>query len=287
MKKQLLNGIFFLLLVLAGNYAYSQNRTVTGTVIAKDDGLPIPGVSVVAKGYKTGTQTSIQGKFTLSVPAGATALTFSYIGFKSIDVTIPASGVVDVTMSGDFQSLNEVVVTGSGVATSKAKLGISVETVSGKALTSSPQASIDQGLIGQVAGAQISSVDGTPGARTNIVLRGINTVQGSTSPMLLVDGVQSETTDLSQLDPAVVDRVEFVQGAAASMIYGAQGANGVIQVFTKKGKIGKTRIDVSSTYSGSDYINQGNVHQAKLSSFKVDANGIFINGSGDPIVRIH
>jgi TonB-dependent SusC/RagA subfamily outer membrane receptor len=103
--------------------------------------------------------------------------------------------------------------------------------------------------------------------------------------MILVDGVESRTTDLSQLDPATVDHVEIVQGAAATTIYGAQGANGVIQVFTKKGKLGKAHIDVSSSYSGSNYINQGDVHQAKLSSFKVDANGIFIDASGNPIVR--
>jgi len=285
MKKHLLNCIFFLLMVIAGNHAYSQNHTVTGTVIAKDDGLPIPGVSVVVKGYKTGTQTSVQGKFTLSVPSGATTLTFSFIGFKTLDVPISTSGPMTITMSGNFSELNEVVVTGSGVATSKAKLGISVEAISGKSLTSSPQASVDQGLVGQIPGAQISSVDGTPGAKTNILLRGINTVQGTTSPMILVDGIESRTTDISQLDPASVDHIEVVEGAAASTIYGAQGANGVIQVFTKKGKVGKTRIDVSSSYAGSNYINNGGVYQAKLSSFKVDANGIFVDADGNPIVR--
>jgi TonB-linked SusC/RagA family outer membrane protein len=285
MKKNLLLSIFFLLLFVAGNYAYAQTRTVSGTVTAKDDGLPMPGVSVVAKGYKTGTQTSVQGKFTLSVPSEATTLTFTFIGYQKVDVPIPANGVVNVVLNNDFKQLSEVVVTGSGVATSKEKLGIAVESVSGKALTSSPQASIDQGLVGQIPGAQISSVDGTPGAKTNIILRGINTVQGSTSPMVLVDGIESRTTDLSQLDPATVDHVEIVQGAAASTIYGAQGANGVIQVFTKKGKLGKAHIDISSSYSTSNYINQGDVHQAKLSSFKVDVNGIFIDAGGNPIVR--
>ncbi|ASU35341.1 SusC/RagA family TonB-linked outer membrane protein [Mucilaginibacter xinganensis] len=285
MKKQLLNSIFFLLLVFACNHAYSQTRTVTGTVVAKDDGLPIPGATVVAKGSNNGTQTNAQGKFSVAVPAGATTLTFSFISYKTVSLPIPASGVLNVTMVSDFKELNEVVVTGSGVATSKTRLGISVEAVSGKALTSSPQASIDQGLVGQIPGAQISSVDGTPGARTNILLRGINTVQGSTAPMILVDGIESRTTDLSQLDPTTVDHLEIVQGAAASSIYGAQGANGVIQIFTKKGKVGKTRIDVISSYSAGNYINQGNVHQAKLSSFKVDANGIFIDASGNPIVR--
>jgi TonB-linked SusC/RagA family outer membrane protein len=284
MKKHVLNSIFFLLLVLAGNYAWSQTRTVTGTVIAKDDGQPLPGVSVVAKGTKIGTQTSVEGKFTLNVPAGVTTLTFSFIGFQKLEMPIPANGVVKVSLSGDFSQLNEVVVTGSGVATSKAKLGISVESVSGKSLSSSPQASIDQGLIGQIPGAQISSVDGTPGARANIVLRGLNTIQGGTTPMFLVDGIQSAVTDISELDPASVDHIEVVQGAAASTIYGAQGANGVIQIFTKKGVVGKARIDVSSSVSGADMINNGNVHQAKLSSFKVNSSGIFLDENGNPIV---
>ncbi len=283
MKKQLFSSIFFLLLVFAGNYAWSQTRTVTGIVTAKDDGLPIPGVSVVVKGTRIGTQTSLEGKFSLNVSPGATTLTVSFIGYQTVDVPIPPTGVVKVAMVNDNRALSEVVVTGSGAPTSKAKLGISVEAVSGKALSSSPQASIDQGLIGQVPGAQISSVDGTPGARTNIILRGINTVQGSTSPMILVDGVESRATDISDFDPATVDHIEIVQGAAASTIYGAQGANGVIQIFTKKGKLGSPKVDIVSSVSASNYINQGGVHQAKLSSFKTDANGNFIDGSGNII----
>lgn len=282
MKKKLFKNLIGLLLVLLCQFAYSQSRTVTGTVTAKDDGLPVPGATVVLKGAHTGTQTSATGKFILSVPSSGGVLVFSYLGYNSLEVPINGD-VINAVLITNSKLLGEVVVTGSGVATSKAKLGIAVESLSGKALTASPQASIDQGLVGQVAGAQISSVDGTPGARTNIVLRGINTVQGSTSPMILVDGVESRTTDLSQLDPATVDHIEIVQGAAASTIYGAQGANGVIQIFTKKGRIGKTRIDVSTSISSNDYLNLGNVHQAKLSSFKTDANGIFIDAGGNPI----
>jgi len=282
MKKKSLKNLIGLLLVLSCQFAYSQSRTVTGTVTAKDDGLPVPGATVVLKGSHTGTQTSATGKFSISIPASGGVLVFSYIGYNSLEVPINGS-VINAVLITNSKLLGEIVVTGSGVATSKAKLGIAVESLSGKALTTSPQASIDQGLVGQVAGAQISSVDGTPGARTNIVLRGINTVQGSTSPMILVDGIESRTTDISQLDPATVDHIEIVQGAAASTIYGAQGANGVIQIFTKKGRLGKTRIEVASTASSNQYLNLGNVHQAKLSSFKVDANGIFVDASNAPI----
>lgn len=281
MKKHVFTSFFGLLLTILCGYAQAQNRTITGVVTAKDDGMPIPGASVVITGSNTGTQTNGKGEFTLSVPQGA-SISVSFIGYQK-QTLVPKERVVNVTLVSLSGQLNEVVVTGSGVATSKAKLGISVEAVSGKALTSSPQASLDQGLIGQIPGAQISSIDGTPGAKASIVLRGINTIQGSTAPMLLVDGVESPVTDISQLDPATVDHVEIVQGAAASTIYGAQGANGVIQVFTKKGKLGKTRIDVLSSVTGADIINQGGVYQAKLSSFKVNSDGRFIDGNGNVI----
>ncbi|WP_259066538.1 SusC/RagA family TonB-linked outer membrane protein [Mucilaginibacter sp. X4EP1] len=281
MKKYLLQSIFFLLLVILGNYAYSQNSIVTGTVTAKEDGEPIPGATVKVKGTTIGTQTNIKGKYTLAVPANA-ILVVSFIGYENQQVTANKP-VIDVSLGLSSKALTEVVVTGSGIATSKAKLGISVESVSGKSLATSPQASIDQGLIGKIPGAEISSVDGTPGAKANIVLRGINTVQGGTTPMYLVDGVQSAITDISQLDPASVDHIEVVQGAAASTIYGAQGANGVVQIFTKKGVVGKTRIEVSSSVSGGDLVNNGNVHQATLSSFAVNSAGQFINSSGQPI----
>ena len=283
MKKHLLHSIFFLLLVFAGNLAYSQTRTLAGTVTAKDDGLPIPGVTVSVKGTTVGTQTAGDGKYSLKIAAGAKTLVFRFIGYKTLEVPITSLNNVSVALSSDFTELNEVVVTGSGVATSKAKLGISVESVSGKSLAATPQASVDQGLVGKIPGAEISSVDGTPGARANIILRGINTTQGSTQPMYLVDGIESHFTDISALDPASVDHIEVVQGAAASTIYGAQGANGVIQIFTKKGSIGKTKIDVVSSLTESSMINNGNVHQAKLSSFKVNSSGVFVDANGNPI----
>lgn len=282
MKKHLLKNLLWVLMLLTGNLAWSQTRTVTGTVTAQDDGLPIPGVSVTAKGTKVGTQTSAEGKFSLNVPAGATTLVFSFIGYSTTEVPITGGPLV-VKLATNNRQLNEVVVTGSGVATSKLKLGISPESISAKNLPSAPSASVDQALVGKIPGAQISSVDGTPGARTNILLRGINTIQRGTSPMILVDGVESGATDISLLDLSNVDHIEVVQGAASSTIYGAQGANGVIQVFTKKGMQGKMQINVSSSVAANNIINSGDVHQAKMNSFKTDANGNFVDGSGNII----
>jgi len=175
--------------------------------------------------------------------------------------------------------MNEVVVTGTGVATSRKKLGISVESISANKLPTTPTASIDQALVGKIPGAQISSIDGTPGARTNILLRGINTVQRGTAPIILLDGIQVGATDLSQLDLSGVERIEVVQGAAAATIYGAQGANGVIQLFSKKGRQGKPIINFSTSVAFNNYINSGNVSKAKFHSFRTDASGHLVDPS--------
>src|ERR1700743_798437 len=119
MKKHLLKNLFWVLMLLTCNLAWSQTRTVSGTVTAQDDGLPLPGVSVTAKGTRIGTQTSAEGKFTISVPAGATSLVFSFIGYNAVDVPI-TGGPIHGKLSTNNKQLNEVVVTGSGVATSKA-----------------------------------------------------------------------------------------------------------------------------------------------------------------------
>lgn len=283
MKKQLLKVMLFLLLI--ASQAQAQNRVITGTVTGKDDGLPLPGVSVVVRGTRTGTQTSVSGKYSLNVPSTEKAvLVFTYISYKPQTKEVGASNVVNTALEMDSKALSEVVVTGVGVATSKTKLGINVNSVKGSDLPATPTASVDQALVGKIPGAQISSIDGTPGARTNILLRGINTLQSATTPLIMLDGVQLGTgTDLSTIDPNIIDRIEVVEGAAAATIYGAQGANGVIQVFTKKGKIGKPMINFSSSIATNSYLNIGNVHQATLHGFRTDANNVITNASGAPI----
>ncbi len=281
MKLNLLQCLLFFLLLSSSVFA--QNRTISGTVTDKNDGLPLPGVSVIIKGGRTGTVTGANGRYKIGVPAGSQTLVFTYIGYRTTETAIGANNVINVALNITANQLSEVVVTGSGVATSKAKLAIDVASVSSKNLPQTPTASIDQALAGKIPGAQISSVDGTPGARANIVLRGINTIQRGTSPMILVDGVESGATDISLLDLSNVDHIEVVQGAASSTIYGAQGANGVIQVFTKKGVLGKPQINFSSSVAANSIINSGNVHQAMYNSFKTDASGNFLDNSGNVI----
>lgn len=262
---------------------HAQEKIVTGKVTSAEDGTALPGVNVIVKGTTSGAVTDADGTYSLSVPESASVLVFSFIGLKTSEVSLDGRSTVDVQLTQDVTQLSEIVVTGVGVATDRRKLGISVESVSSRDLPAAPTASIDQALVGKIAGAQISSTNGTPGSDVNIVLRGINTINRGTAPIVLIDGVQISSTNLNTIDLSTIDRVEVVQGAASATIYGAQGANGVIQLFTKKGKAGKINIDVSSSVSNNTYLNIGDVRKAKFHAFTTDANNNVIGTSGNPL----
>jgi TonB-dependent starch-binding outer membrane protein SusC len=252
-------------------------RTITGKVSdAKGEG--IIGANVLAKGTTKGAATDIDGNYRLEVPAGSSALVISYIGYLTQEIELGASNVVDVAMKDNTNVLSDVVVTGTGVATDKSRLSVDVQALSARALPPAPSASVDQALVGKIAGAQISSVNGTPGARVSILLRGINSINRSTNPMIMLDGVEMGATELQTIDLNVIDRVEVVQGAVAASIYGAQGANGVIQLFTKRGKSGKVNVDFSTSFSNNSYLNIGNLHKANMHGFDTDANNNVLNG---------
>jgi TonB-linked SusC/RagA family outer membrane protein len=275
MRKKMLMSVCAIAFALLSSFA--QTSTITGKVV-DDKGAPIQGASILVKGTKVGTYAGADGSFSIKVKTGASLL-ISAVGFEEKQISATTSNLL-VKLTNDFRSLSEVVVTGVGVATSKRKLGIAVESVTAADLPAAPTASIDQALIGKISGAQISSISGNPGDPVNILLRGINTVQGGTKPLILVDGVEVRATDINSLDLSNIERVEVVKGAASATLYGAQGANGVIQVITKKGKVGATSINYSSSYASNEYINSGNVHKATLHPYLTDASGNLVDASG-------
>ncbi len=280
----LITIIFFSLFVVA------QEKIITGKV-SDANGGPVPNASIRIKNQKGGTTADFEGSFKINAAANSTLL-ISAIGFQSKEVNTRGENSFTIVLAVDNVALSEVVVTGTGVATSKRKLGISVESITADKLPPAPTASIDQALVGKIAGAQISSTNGSPGRPVNILLRGINTINRGTSPMILMDGLEVRATDLNSLDLSGIERIEVVQGAAAATIYGAQGANGVIQLFSKKGKAGKIRIDVSSNISSNTMLNNGNVHKANLHPFATNANGEVIGSSGnlialDPAISVY
>jgi TonB-linked SusC/RagA family outer membrane protein len=276
-NRHLLTGV--LLLVTIGLHA--QMTKITGKV-TDASGTPIPSATIRLRDSKTGTSADAQGVFTINAPLNSMLLV-SGIGYltKEIKVTNP---VLTVQLTTDSKSLSEVVVTGVGIATSKRKLGISVESVTADKLPPAPTASIDQALVGKIPGAQISSTSGNPGDPVNIMLRGVNTLNGGTLPLILMDGVEVKGTDINSLDLSNIERVEVVQGAASASLYGAQGANGVIQLFTKKGHRGAVAINFSSNASENTFINSGNLGKASLHPFLTDQNNNIINYStGQPL----
>ena len=244
-----------------------QGRTVnnagpvTGTV--KDEtGAALPGVSVVVKGTTTGTQTNINGKFTLSASPGD-VLVFTYIGYISQSVTVGSGANYEVTLAPDAKSLNEVVVTALGITKTSASLSYSQQTVSGKELEVAKDASFVNSLQGKVSGLQITSSSSGAGGSTKVVLRGNKSIYGSSNVLYVVDGIPLNplTTGqptgifsgmpdggdgISNINPDDIESISVLKGASASALYGSSAANGVVLITTKKGKAGKTTVSISS-----------------------------------------
>jgi TonB-dependent starch-binding outer membrane protein SusC len=284
MTKQIKNTAVLLacalLFGLLPKFTFAQTQ-VKG-IVTDAKGAPLEGASVKVRGEKGGTTTKVDGSFEISLKEGKT-LDITDVGYNSQSIKYTGGGNLDVKLTQDAKSLSEVVVTGVGVATSKKKVAFAVEAVNLSNQVKVATGDVGQQLVGQIAGAQISSTNGSPGARLNILLRGINTIQGGTSPIILVDGIEVKATNLNSLDVNAYDRVEVVQGAAAATMYGAQGANGVIQLFTKRGKTGKPLIEISSSVTTNELLNIGGVSKSKFHAFVTNANNEVISGGGVPI----
>lgn len=266
--------------------AWAQERTVTGKVTSSEDGTPLPGVNVIVKGTITGTVTAIDGSYSIQVPGSGAALVFSFIGLKSQEVEVGDRASVDISLALDVTQLTEVVVTGVGVATERKKVALDVSSVSGKNLMPSAIASVDQAIQGKIAGAQIQINSGQPGAAANIQLRGLNGL-GATNPLILVDGVQigsSGSNALQGLDMTNIERIEVVKGAAGGMLYGAQGANGVIQIFTKRGaKDRRVSITANAKYIIDEAITGKEPLVAGMHHYDTDASGFILSTGGGVI----
>jgi TonB-dependent starch-binding outer membrane protein SusC len=268
--------LLFSLFMLSIECVFAQTP-VTGKV-SDVSGSPIAGATVSAKGG-TATTTGSDGSFSLKLPAGKSIIVVSFVGYVSKTVTVTGLKA-DVSLELDNKALSEVVVTGTGGAISKRKLAFAVESISQDKLPAVSTGDVGSALVGKIAGAQISSTSGSPGQPVNILLRGINSIRGGTLPMILVDGLEVRATSLESLDLNSYERIEVVQGPAAASIYGAQGANGVIQLFSKKGKQGKVNISISSSLASNTLLNIGNVSKAKKHAFNVNANGEVISAGG-------
>jgi TonB-linked SusC/RagA family outer membrane protein len=233
MKKLLLAS--WCLFMLFISVVHAQNKTVTGRVTSKDDGLPLPGVSVRVVGTTLGTQTNADGKFSLSVPASAKSLGFSFIGFTSQTVEI-TSTPLDVKLTSSANKLSEVVITGAyGTKQSSRSASYAAQVVKSDALNTIRQPNVNNALAGKVAGVQVRSQSAAAlGRNTNIRLRGATGFGSGNNPLYVVDGtIMPNADDLSNDD---IDNISILNGPAASAQFGSQGAYGAIVISTKKGK---------------------------------------------------
>ena len=247
MKK--LTAFFVFLVFLGLQLAQAQTQTISGTVTSSEDGSALPGVTVVVKGNtQYGTVTDFNGKYTLTAPADAKVLEFSFVGMKTQEVSIDGRSRIDVQMAPDVFGLDEVVVSGVASGTPKKKLSVSVATVSGKELKEVPAVDAATALQGKVAGVTVVQATGSPGSAASIRLRGATNLRGSSAPLIIVDGVQLSGT-LADINVDDIAIMEVVKGAAASALYGSRAGNGVIVITTKRGK-GLAKNQTVVTYKG-------------------------------------
>ncbi|MBT8245041.1 MAG: TonB-dependent receptor [Winogradskyella sp.] len=223
--------IFTIFFAFFASVVYAQNIDVRGTVVEASTGGPLPGVNVILKNTTKGTSTDFDGNFTLSdVPLNST-LVFSYVGFKTQEVTIIDANPITVNLVEDAESLNEIVVIGYGTQKKKEVTG-AVSVISSSTIEELKPTRVEQALQGQVAGVNITSTSGAPGAGLTINIRGVST-NGDNRPLILVDGNVIE--DLSVLNPNDIESVNVLKDATAG-IYGVRAANGVILIKTKTGR---------------------------------------------------
>ncbi len=232
--KKLVLSLFLVLWVAVS--AMAQDRTITGTVTSKGDGLPIPGVSVKVKGNSSGSLTDGNGKFTIKVQSASTVLEFSSIGFTSISRAVGASNVVNVTLEEDQTTLGEVVITGAyGTKQTQRSTTNNLQVINGEKLNTVRGTNVNNALAGKVAGVQVRSQSAAMlGRNTEVRLRGGNGFGTGVGALYVVDGTVLPNADDINLDD--IEDVSVLQGPAAAALLGSQGANGAIIITTKKGR---------------------------------------------------
>ena len=247
----------------------AQTQKATGVVISEEDGQPVVGASVLAKGTTVGVITDLNGKFTLSgIPSSAKTLQISYIGMQTAEVAIAPN--IKVILKTDSKTLDEVMIVAYGTAKKSSFTG-SASTIQADKIVSGSRESFDKALSGKMAGVRTASATGDPGSMGEINIRGVGSISGSKTPLYVIDGVVTKSDDdmnyygktqsvLSTLNPDDIESMTVLKDAAAASLYGSRAANGVVIITTKKGKEGKSTV----TYSGEVGWNKMAVNQFKM-----------------------
>lgn len=237
-----------------------KERTITGVV--SDDMGPLIGVNVLVKGTSNGCITDLDGNFTLTTTEANPVLVFSYIGYKSQEISATGSASINVLMQNDTQMIEEVVVTALGIKRSEKALSYNVQQVNTDAITSNKDANFVNSLSGKVAGVNINASSSGVGGVSKVVMRGTKSIMQSSNALYVIDGVpifsgrgtaggkefdsQGSSEPIADINPEDIESMSVLTGAAAAALYGSEAANGAIVITTKKGKEGKVSLTVSS-----------------------------------------
>ena len=225
-------------------FSFAQERTVSGKV-TDQNGLPLPGATVLVVGTKTGTQSDFDGLYSITVSQGAT-LRFSYIGQKTQDVVVGSSSIINIQLQEDAQALDEVIVVAYGTSSLESFTG-SASVVGAKDLEIRNVTSPIAALEGKATGVQFTSASGQPGSSPGIVIRGVGTLNGNSNPLIIVDGMQYEGS-LNTINQEDIASFTILKDAASTSLYGSRAANGVVLIATKTGSRGAIKTSASTQY---------------------------------------
>ncbi|MCX2679185.1 SusC/RagA family TonB-linked outer membrane protein [Galbibacter sp. EGI 63066] len=261
MFKQLL-PLMVLAFVLVSQSLVAQDKTITGTVTDANNGSPLPGVAVILKGTNNGTSTDFDGNYTINNVPDDGELVFSFIGYSSQEVTVQGRTTINVGLSESTEELGEVIVTAFGISQEKKALGYAAQSIDAESITETKESNLVSSLQGQVAGVQITNSGGAPGQSARIVIRGINSLNPSADnqPLFVIDGVPVDNSTVespntprglsnraADINPADVESMSVLKGAAATALYGVRAANGAVIITTKKGEKGRVKINLNTS----------------------------------------
>ena len=237
-------------------WIHAQTVQVTGTITSSEDGLSLPGAAIVVKGTTTGSVTDLDGHYVINVPMDATILIYSYVGMLSQEISIDGRTVIDVVLDPDVVGIEEVMVVAYRTVKKSDFTGSAI-VVDGEKLIVPGAESIEKSLSGKVSGVRVTSQTGDPGSSGEIQIRGIGSINGTTSPIYIIDGIPMETGNmghyektsniLSSLNPEDIENMTVLKDAAAASLYGSRAANGVVIITTKKGKQGDTKFEFNAS----------------------------------------
>lgn len=263
--------------------AQNSKIIITGTIVDAK-GEAVIGASIKVKGTTVAATANLEGKYTITVPNVKSILVFSSVGFNPTEELVGAKKIINVTLQDDSKLLSEIVVIGYGEVNRRDLTG-SVSSVVMSDLVKAPVTSFDDALAGRIAGVQVTSPDGQPGAAPTIIIRGGNSVTQDNSPLYVIDGFPLENFDNNSLNPSDIESIDVLKDASSTAIYGSRGANGVIMITTKKGSVGAPKVAYKNFFGF-----QSNINKIKLMDpyefvrYQLDVDSIPSQGSSSYVI---